>query len=255
MFENLIECDKNRRQTKKWKYFLVTSIVWVSALAASIAAGIFLYDARLDAQLSVITMLQPLPPAPPPPLGTNGSTTAVSNASPGTRVVQISAVPLREAPPMPAELPATLVQSSFGTGAGPDLGGATGDPNGAVGGSWNGVPNGVNGGTGSMPPPPPPQPQDPPVEKPATPKMIIKSEGVIRCNAIVREKPDYPAIAKAAHVEGEVQVEITIGEDGGVVNARVVNGHPMLRVAALNAAKQWRFNPTLLNNSPVKVQG
>jgi protein TonB len=50
-------------------------------------------------------------------------------------------------------------------------------------------------------------------------------------------------------------IEITIGEQGEVVNARVVSGHPLLQQAALSAAKRWRFKPTLLNNVPVKVSG
>jgi protein TonB len=50
-------------------------------------------------------------------------------------------------------------------------------------------------------------------------------------------------------------VEITIGEEGEVANARVLSGHALLQQAALSAAKRWKFKPTLLNNTAVKVSG
>jgi protein TonB len=84
---------------------------------------------------------------------------------------------------------------------------------------------------------------------------VRRSEGVIRGNALDRPVPDYPPLARTAHVEGDVVVEITIGEDGGVANARVLSGHALLQQAALSAAKRWKFKPTLLNNVPVKVSG
>jgi TonB family protein len=68
-------------------------------------------------------------------------------------------------------------------------------------------------------------------------------------------QPAYPAIAKAASAKGAVQVQITVDENGEVKDARVINGHPMLREAALQAAKQWRFKPTELSGVPVKTQG
>jgi TonB family protein len=93
-----------------------------------------------------------------------------------------------------------------------------------------------------------------PVEK-ATPQIIRKSEGVIRGNTIYQAKPEYPAIARTASVSGDVQVEIVIGEDGNVVSTKILSGQPLLQQAALSAARQWKFKPTLLNNTPVKVQG
>ena len=65
--------------------------------------------------------------------------------------------------------------------------------------------------------------------------------------------PLYPAIARAAHVQGIVILEATIGEDGVVRDVRVLRSIPLLDAAAMDAVKQWRFTPTLLNDQPVPV--
>lgn len=87
------------------------------------------------------------------------------------------------------------------------------------------------------------------------PNIIRRSEGVLRNNAINKALPQYPALAKTAEVEGDVIVEVTIDEEGKVAVARVVSGHPLLQSSAIVAAKQWEFNPTLLNDQPIKVSG
>ncbi|HSB60951.1 MAG TPA: energy transducer TonB [Vicinamibacteria bacterium] len=65
--------------------------------------------------------------------------------------------------------------------------------------------------------------------------------------------PVYPEIARAARVQGVVVVECTVTPEGGVANARVLRGHPLLDASALRAVTQWAFTPTLLNGVPVPV--
>jgi len=65
--------------------------------------------------------------------------------------------------------------------------------------------------------------------------------------------PTYPAIAQAARVSGIVTLEALIGEDGSVRNAKVLRSVPLLDAPALEAVRQWRFTPTLLNGVPVQV--
>ena len=67
--------------------------------------------------------------------------------------------------------------------------------------------------------------------------------------------PNYPEIAKAAGAEGEVEVEVTVNEEGRVISARAVRGHPLLQQAAVEAARKAQFKPTLLSGEPVKVLG
>jgi TonB family protein len=73
--------------------------------------------------------------------------------------------------------------------------------------------------------------------------------------AIKRQQPEYPAVAKAAGAQGTVEVQVTVDENGQVTDATAVNGHPLLRQAAIDAAKQWQFKTTEVSGKPSKVQG
>ena len=66
--------------------------------------------------------------------------------------------------------------------------------------------------------------------------------------------PIYPPMARSAHVNGEVIVRMTIGQDGNVKNAVAEKGPPMLRGAVLDAVKQWKYKPYILNGEPVEVE-
>jgi TonB family protein len=68
-------------------------------------------------------------------------------------------------------------------------------------------------------------------------------------------EPVYPAIAKAAGAEGSVSVKVTVDEGGNVVAAEAVSGHPLLRTAAVSAARASKFKPTFLEGKSVKVSG
>jgi TonB family protein len=87
------------------------------------------------------------------------------------------------------------------------------------------------------------------------PKIIRKSGGVFQGSAIRRVEPTYPPLAKAAQVSGSVVVEVTVDEEGGVISARALSGHPLLKDAAVAAARGWRFSLTKLEGVPVKVIG
>jgi TonB family protein len=87
------------------------------------------------------------------------------------------------------------------------------------------------------------------------PKQINVAGGALQGSADKRVQPVYPAVAKAARAQGPVQVQITIDESGNVVSAEAKDGHPLLREAAVDAARQWHFKPTTLENKTVKVQG
>lgn len=85
------------------------------------------------------------------------------------------------------------------------------------------------------------------------PKMVMG--GVVNGKATKLVKPPYPAAARAVRASGTVQVQVTIGEDGRVLSAIAISGHPLLRQAAVDAAKASTFSPTLLSGQPVKVTG
>jgi len=100
----------------------------------------------------------------------------------------------------------------------------------------------------SEPPPPPKAPVTP-----APPKII--SGGVLNGKATSLPKPAYPPIARAAHASGAVNVQVTIDENGNVISASPVSGHPLLRQSAASAARQAKFSPTIIGGQRVKVTG
>jgi TonB family protein len=81
------------------------------------------------------------------------------------------------------------------------------------------------------------------------------SGGILNGKAISKPQPPYPALAKAARASGTVTVKVLVDETGSVVSAEAVSGHPLLQAAAIQAARQAKFSPTLLSGKPVKVSG
>jgi len=73
-------------------------------------------------------------------------------------------------------------------------------------------------------------------------------------NLLVKTMPQYPAIAKAARIQGTVVLQATISKSGTIENLHVVSGPPMLQQAAMDAVRSWRYKPYLLNGDPVEVE-
>lgn len=84
---------------------------------------------------------------------------------------------------------------------------------------------------------------------------VDKNAKPINDSSINLVRPPYPPAAKAVRASGQVNVQVTIDEDGNVVLANVVDGHALLRVASIKAVRQSKFSPTLLSGFPVKVTG
>ena len=88
---------------------------------------------------------------------------------------------------------------------------------------------------------------------PPIPRTI--SGGVLNGKAVSLPHPEYPPAASAVNASGAVSVQVLINENGDIISAAAVSGHPLLRAAAETAARQAKFTPTLLNGQPVKVSG
>src|SRR5205085_8733567 len=99
-------------------------------------------------------------------------------------------------------------------------------------------------------PPPPP----PPFANAPWPKVIV-SGGILNGKAVSKPEAVYPPIAKAARAQGTVTVQIVVDENGDVISAHALSGHPLLQAAAVEAARQAKFTPTRLSGEPVKVSG
>jgi protein TonB len=105
--------------------------------------------------------------------------------------------------------------------------------------------------TRTQAPPPPPPP--PPTPRKNIPSRI--SGGVVNGKAISLPKPAYPAAARAVNAKGSVNVAVVIGKNGNIISASAVSGHPLLRSAAVSAARRARFAPTFLSGQAVEVSG
>ncbi len=116
---------------------------------------------------------------------------------------------------------------------------------------------GVEGGTGTrgrgvfnsigtsveIAPPPPPALTQP-----------LKVSHLSEANLLHRVQPTYPPLARQARVQGPVELQAIISKRGTIENLVVVRGHPMLATAAVEAVRQWRYRPYLLNNEPIEVE-
>jgi protein TonB len=90
----------------------------------------------------------------------------------------------------------------------------------------------------------------PPLPKLAPkPRMSVMMDGYLTR----RVQPDYPPLAKQARVQGPVEIAAVISKSGTIENLQVLRGNPMLIPAALNAVKQWRYRPYILNGDPIEV--
>src|ERR1041385_1962224 len=102
----------------------------------------------------------------------------------------------------------------------------------------------------SEPGPPPPPPPAPPVVR----TEPFRQGGMVQAaNLIYQVNPVYPPLARQARVRGVVLMEAVISREGLIESLRVVSGHPLLNQVALDAVRQWKYRPTMLNGEPVEV--
>jgi len=137
------------------------------------------------------------------------------------------------------EPPPPFADNSGGGPSGPGLGPGLGD------GPGYGSPiPGAGDGRPIAPPPPQPAPSRP----------LAVSNGVMEAALTHRVQPIYPAIARAAHISGTVELRAIIAKDGTVRDLEVLSGNPLFVPAALSAVREWRYRPTLLSGVPVEVE-
>jgi TonB family protein len=87
----------------------------------------------------------------------------------------------------------------------------------------------------------------------ARPMRVRVSQGVMQGMVISKVQPIYPSDAKAARIQGSVVIAAIIGKDGSVQSERLISGHPSLAPAAMDAVKQWKYRPYLLNGQAIEV--
>jgi periplasmic protein TonB len=166
-----------------------------------------------------------LPPPPPPP--------------PAAGVRTLKPAPVAPRPAEPARFVAPIeVPESVQPEESLDFGVEGGVPGGVEGGVPGGVVGGIVGGL----------PAEPPLPAAAAP---VRVGGMIRTPKLLnRVKPEYPPLAMAARTSATLVIEAVVGTDGRVETVTVLRGQPLFDQAALDAVKQWRYQPLLLNGMP-----
>jgi TonB family protein len=86
------------------------------------------------------------------------------------------------------------------------------------------------------------------------PNRIRVSQGVMQGLLTQKRAPVYPEEARTQHIEGTVLIAIEIGKDGSVCDLALTSGHPLLAPPAIDAVRQWKFRPYLLNGEPIEVE-
>ncbi|MCI0662933.1 MAG: energy transducer TonB [Acidobacteria bacterium] len=240
MFDKLVESSKEGQGRRKGRYIVVTTMIYTTAIVVSAIATIFSFDPVLGKELFLMGV------APPPPYEAQPAKSLKENdvnraALPG----KIPPIKIDEYPPAINEPSNKMVGSDrFVKGWGIDR----------FDNMEHGAPR-----DNSEPPPAPPKPKPtvtpPPANEVKSQETRKVSEPVLQGKAIRKIVPPYPEIAKKIKASGPVQILVTISEEGRVIEATALNGHPALRHGAVSAAEQWLFSPTYLGKVPVKVQG
>ena len=233
MFEDSLLESGGKLKDKRGKYTSIAFLIEAVILGIVLLIPLFITEELPDTQLVTFLVAPPPPPPPPPPAA------AVQHVQ---HVVQtdIQDGRLRT----PTRIPKKIEQIVEDTP--PPTMAASGVQGGVPGGIPGGTPGGVIGSILSNVPTAVPQL--------APPKIIRVSTGVSTGLLLRRIQPNYPPLARQARVQGTVVLDATISEQGDIVDLHVVSGHPMLVTAAVEAVKQWRYRPYLLNGQPVSVQ-
>ncbi|HKV78696.1 MAG TPA: energy transducer TonB [Candidatus Sulfotelmatobacter sp.] len=232
--DSLLETSRGRGGGRAWTTLFSLT---VQCLLVGILILVPLLYTQVLPKEQVVTMLVAPPPPPPPP-----------PAAPPTPVKEARVVSdivngqLRTPSRIPDKVlmikePAIPPPASAGGVVG-------GVPGGVPGGQLGGMIGGIIGSISH------------PVAIPKLYKSIARvriSQGVVRGLLVRQVQPTYPALAKEARIQGRVVLTAIIGKGGTIQKLQVVSGHPMLVPAAINAVKQWRYKPYLLNGQPVEV--
>ncbi len=232
MFEDsLLE---GKMKTKRGMTTVISFLLQVVLVGILILIPLIYTEALPTQQLTTFLVAPPPPPPPPPPPA----------AAPVVKVRRIESElnngVLRQPTAIPKKVAVIREDDT------PPSTGVVGGVGGVIGGVAGGTPGGVIGGIISSTPVA--------VPRVAAPKVVRVSSGVSEGLLLHRVQPTYPPLARAAHVSGTVQLQATIGRDGNIQNLRVISGHPMLAPAAVQAVKQWKYRPYLLNGEAVEVE-
>ncbi|HUL17249.1 MAG TPA: TonB family protein [Terriglobales bacterium] len=230
MFEEMVLSSPNRKKTNKpWTVVLSMAVQCLFVFILVLIP--LIYTEALPKTMMGMMLVAPPPPPPPPP----PPAAQIVHVKPQVHLIQNNQLMAPKVIPKDVKIIKEEAEPE-------NLGVSGGVPGGVPGGQMGGVIGGVIGGMGGAPPPPKP-----------TVTRITRGGNVQAAMLINRVTPQYPPLARQTRISGTVRLHALIAKDGTVQQLEVISGHPLLVQAALDAVKQWRYRPTLLNGEPVEV--
>jgi protein TonB len=233
MFEDSLIESGGRLKTKRGWTSLVSFALEFMIIGVMVLIPLIFTEALPKGTTMFLLVAPPPPPPPPPPAA------AVVKV---VKVIQTDIVngELRTPTKIPKKVEMIKEEEA------PPQMAATG----VVGGVPGGVPGGSMGGViGSVLSATPVA-----VPKIATPQRVRVSSGVVSGLLLRKVQPNYPPLARQARIQGVVVLQAQISKEGAIENLQLISGHPMLAPAAIEAVKQWKYKPYLLNGEPVEVE-
>jgi len=225
MFEDSLMESGNKLKTRRGWTTAITMLAQLVAVGILILIPLIYTEALPKAALSTLLVA---PPPPPPP---------ASPVHPIKVVSELENDSLKAPSKIPKEIKILKEDSAPAPNPGLGVVGGVGTP--------GGVANGVLGGIVNT--------SATPMVREAAVKPVRVSAGVISGNLLNKVTPPYPNIAKVAHVQGAVVLQAKISKQGTIEDLRLVSGPPMLVQSAMEAVRQWKYRPYLLNGEPVEV--
>jgi periplasmic protein TonB len=233
MFEDSLIESGGKLRTKRGITTSLSFILQACLVGVLVLIPLLFTEALPKGQLMTFLVAPPPPPPPPPPA-----------AAPVHVVKQVQTDITNGQLRTPTKIP-QKVQMIKEDEAPPEMaaGGVVGGvPGGVPGGQMGGVIGGIISSTPVA------------VPKVATPTRVRVSQGVTQGLLIRKVQPNYPPLARQARIQGQVLLAAEISKDGSIENLHLISGHPMLAPAAIEAVKQWKYKPYILNGEPVEVE-
>jgi len=234
MFEDSLIESGGRLKTRRGATMTLSFIFQAVLVGILVLIPLLFTEALPKTQLMTFLVAPPPPPPPPPPPA----------AAPVKVVKQVQTDIINGQLRTPTKIP-EKVQMIKEEDAPPPMmssGVVGGVPGGIPGGQMGGVIGGIISSTPVA------------VPKVATPQRVRVSQGVTQGLLIRKVQPVYPPLARQARIQGTVLLQAEISKDGTIENLHLISGHPMLAPAAIEAVKQWRYKPYILNGEPVEVE-
>ncbi len=233
MFEDSLIESGGKLKTKRGRTSVVAFVFEFMIIGVMVLIPLIFTEALPKGQMMFLLVAPPPPPPPPPP-----AAAAVQHV----KVIQTDIVngELRTPTKIPQKV--KMIQEDEAPPAMASTGVVGGVPGGIPGGSMGGVIGSVLSSTPTVAP------------HIATPQRVRVSSGVSSGLLIRKVNPTYPPLARQARIQGTVVLQAQISKEGNIENLQLISGHPMLAPAAIEAVKQWKYKPYLLNGEPVEVE-